>query len=207
MLSESDGNFLLKIAREAIEKFIRNEKMKKPVNHPAALDEKRGVFCTIYGRTLSSSYTGGASLRHVKKPETKDVHSGYELRGCIGMPYPVMPLLDATISAAASACEDSRFPSLTVNELKGIKIEISVLTEPELVKGPMKEGSIKVGRDGLIIQHDHCSGLLLPQVATEQKWNVEEFLEHSCLKAGLLPDTWKSGDARIYRFQAQIFSD
>ncbi len=181
MLSESDGNFLLKIAREATENFVRNEKMKRPANYPADLDEKHGTFCTIKNKN--------------------------GLRGCIGIPYPILPLLDATLSVAASVCEDPRFPRLAAKELGGIKIELSVLTEPESVKEPMKEGSIKIGRDGLIIQHDHCSGLLLPQVAVEQKWNVEEFLEHLCLKAGLLPDTWKSGDARIYRFQAQIFSE
>lgn len=181
MLSEHDGKFLLEVARETIKRHVNHQHMAKPEEYPAALDEKRGVFCTIKNEK--------------------------GLRGCIGIPYPVMPLMDAMLSAAASACEDSRFPSLTVNELKGIKIEISVLTEPELVKEPMKKGSIKIGRDGLIIQHGRYSGLLLPQVATEQEWGAEEFLEHLCLKAGLPTDKWKDRNAKIYRFQAQIFSE
>lgn len=181
MLPELDGDFLLKIARETIEKFVRNEKMKRPANYPDVLGEKRGVFCTIKNKK--------------------------GLRGCIGIPYPVMPLLDATLSAAASACEDPRFPRLAASELGGIKIEISVLTEPELIKEHVKKGNIKIGVDGLIIQHDHCSGFLLPQVAVEQEWNVEEFLEHLCLKAGLPHDMWKDRNAKIYKFQAQVFTE
>ena len=66
---------------------------------------------------------------------------------------------------------------------------------------------IKIGKDGLIIRSSHGSGLLLPQVATEYKWGVEEFLGHLCEKAWLKQDAWKDTTNRIYRFQAQIFKE
>ena len=49
-------------------------------------------------------------------------------------------------------------------------------------------------------------GLLLPQVATEWGWDGEQFLRHTCVKAGLPPDAWRSG-ARIFRFAAEVFGD
>jgi len=184
MLTDEEGKFLLKIAREAVEKFVNNERPEKPARYPKTLDEKKGIFCTI-------------------------TENG-KLRGCIGLPYPIKPLIDALIDSAQSACEDPRFESLREDELNKIKIEISVLTEPELIKVEKPEKYLEeiiIGKDGLIIQHGPCSGLLLPQVASEYNWSVEEFLDNLCLKAGLLTEEWKNPEARIYKFQAQLFSE
>ncbi|MEM7819630.1 MAG: TIGR00296 family protein [Candidatus Aenigmatarchaeota archaeon] len=185
MLSDEDGKFLLRLARDAIEKFVRNEKVEKPKNYPKILDEPRGVFCTI------------------KK--------NGNLRGCIGMLYPIMPLIKATISAAISACsEDPRFRPIREAELDKIKIEISILTEPKIIEVKKPEEyleKIKIGNDGLIIEYGPYSGLLLPQVPLEYNWNVEEFLDHLCMKAGLPEGMWKEKGIKIYKFQAQIFSE
>ena len=128
----------------------------------------------------------------------------------MGLPYPIMSLIDAVIDTAQSACEDPRFERLREEELNRIKIEISVLTEPKLIKiekpGQYLE-EIRTGKDGLIIQCGPYSGLLLPQVAEEYKWGVDEFLDNLCLKAGLLPKEWKNPEARIYKFQAQVFGE
>lgn len=90
-----------------------------------------------------------------------------------------------------------------------IELEISVLTKPELLKGEPETYAkrITVGRDGLILRGARGSGLLLPQVALEWKWNSQEFLEHTCQKAGLGQDAWKSRETKVYTFQAQIFSE
>ena len=184
MLTKEEGDFLLKLARSTIEKFVNDEKAEKPSSYPKALDEKKGIFCTI----------------------TEDG----DLRGCIGLPYPIKPLIDALIDSAQSACEDPRFEKLSEAELNKIKIELSVLTEPKMIKVEKPEQyleEIRIGRDGLIIQCGSCSGLLLPQVANDYGWGVEEFLNHLCLKAGLLPKEWKNPEARIYKFQAQIFRE
>ena len=184
MLTGEDGKFLLKLARKTIEKFVNNEKIEKPARYSKALDDKRGVFCTI-------------------------TENG-ELRGCIGLPYPLESIINAVISSAQSACEDPRFESLSEAELDKINIELSILTEPKLIniKKPgdyLKE--INIGKDGLIIQCGPCSGLLLPQVATEYKWSAEEFLDNLCRKAGMLTKEWKNPETRIYRFHAQIFRE
>jgi hypothetical protein len=178
--------FILKLSREAIETYVKDgRKIPIPRDYPKELKEKRGVFVTIY-----------------KKPK--------ELRGCIGLPYPQQPLIEGLIEAACEVCEDPRFPQLTTEELKDIFIEVSVLTEPELirVKDPkeyLKE--IKIGKHGLILISGSCGGLFLPQVPVEQKWNCEEYLENLCYKAGLTSDIWLDPLTRIYRFETKIFSE
>jgi uncharacterized protein len=190
MLSEGDEKLLLNIARNVITSHVKKKPPVKPQEYPEALNDKRGVFCTITKRG--------------------------KLRGCIGLPYPIKSVIDALIDAAQSACEDPRFPPLTLKELKSIKIEISVLTEPQLITPITDDANltlaavpqrISVGRDGLIIQFGPYSGLLLPQVAREEGWNEEDFLGQLCLKAGLTEDMWKDPRAKIYSFQAQIFRE
>jgi uncharacterized protein (TIGR00296 family) len=64
---------------------------------------------------------------------------------------------------------------------------------------------VVIGRDGLIVETSYTKGLLLPQVPVEWKWKVDEFLSHTCMKAGLLPDCWLKEDTKIYKFSAEIF--
>jgi AmmeMemoRadiSam system protein A len=104
--------------------------------------------------------------------------------------------------AQAAAFEDSRFPQLTAVEIDQIETEISVLTPLERVHD---FGDIKVGRDGLMIKLEFNSGLLLPQVATEYGWDTIEFLEQTCLKAGLPKNAYRDRLAEIYKFSAEVF--
>jgi len=183
MLSEDDGKELLQLARKTVKKYFL---MKELVINESIFREKQGVFASI----------------HTKKGE---------LRGCIGYPLPVYPLGEAVQRESVSAAfDDPRFPPLTKNELSKVVFEISVLTKPELIevedpKEYLKK--IKIGKDGLIIEFGLNSGLLLPQVATEHKLAVKKFLEHICYKAGLPTDIWRSGQVKIYKFQAQIFRE
>lgn len=184
MLTKSEGRLLLKIARETIEKFVQGEMPQKPEDYPDSLNDNLGVFVTI--------------------------HKDKELRGCIGMPYPVMSLIKGIMSAAVSAAsEDPRFEPVSRKELSKIKIEVSVLTEPRQIMAKPDDYNrhIKIGRDGLIVIHGPFSGLLLPQVAEEEKWDVEEFLNNCCIKAGMLHDMWKDSRTKVYAFQAQVFSE
>ncbi len=132
------------------------------------------------------------------------LHAGGELRGCIGYPGANDPL-DEVVGrcAIAAATEDPRFPPLSADELPGLELEISVLTPIRPVDDLTE---IEVGRDGLVAQDGFRRGLLLPQVATEHQWDRETFLSHTCLKAGLRPDAWRTG-AKISRFQAEVFSE
>jgi len=181
MISENDGKFLLKLARDCVEKFAKEEPVQRPENYPEALNENMGLFCTI---------------------NKKDSNNVYQLRGCIGIPYPTMPLIDAVISAAQSTCEDPRFDKLCEDELPDIKIEVSVLTEPKSIS---IEG-IEPGKHGLILQYGPYSGLFLPQV-WKQLPEKEQFLDNLCLKAGLTPGMWKENGVKLYSFEAQVFEE
>ena len=66
---------------------------------------------------------------------------------------------------------------------------------------------IKIGRHGLIARKDFYSGLLLPQVATEHGMDEEEFLSHTCMKAGLPPDAWRDGKTEIFCFESDVFGE
>lgn len=127
-----------------------------------------------------------------------------ELRGCIGYPGSKDPLPDLISRCAiSSATEDPRFPSVAAEELAQLSIEISVLTPIVLVRDIQE---IEVGRHGLVAEQGFRRGLLLPQVASEYGWDRETFLDHTCIKAGLPANAWKTG-AKISKFEAQVFSE
>ena len=178
--TENEGKQLLKLVRDIIESSYNNKEVEIPFNLKDKLVQPSGVFVTL------------------NKHGT--------LRGCIGFPEPHYPLGIALVKAAKSAAfEDPRFDRLRESELKEIDIEISILTKPEKIKSDTS--NIIIGRDGLIIKKGIRSGLLLPQVAEEYNWGAEEFLNQTCIKAGLPADTWKDKDAELYKFQVQIFKE
>jgi len=185
-LSDSDGVVLVKTARKAVTEFLSNgNRMKLESDLKEKFSFNSGVFVTL------------------NNPDG--------LRGCIGFPMPEKKLSRAIVEGAiAAATEDPRFPSVKTNELNDIVFEVTVLTPPvEIdVSDPMEYlEKIKVGRDGLIIRHSFSSGLLLPQVPVEYGWNVEEFLQHTCEKAGLARDTWKNESVKIEKFEGIIFKE
>lgn len=124
------------------------------------------------------------------------------LRGCLGVIVSEEPLLE-TVSGIAgrAATADPRFHPVTEDELSSIQIEISILS-------PLREISsieeIQVGTHGLLIHAGMFRGLLLPQVAVTQHWSRTQFLEETCIKAGLPPDQWKHSETRIFIFSAEI---
>ena len=194
-LSKDEGVYLVRLAREAVEKYIMElRRIEAPKDAPARLYEKRGVFVTI--ETLVKNAEG--VLRR-------------ELRGCIGYPLPTYPLIEATISAAiAAATEDPRFPPMSYDELDRVVFEVSVLSQMEEIKyNSPKElpKKIRVGRDGLMVERGWMRGLLLPQVPVEWGWDEEEFLCQCCIKAGLMPDCWLEPQTKIYKFQAIIYEE
>jgi uncharacterized protein (TIGR00296 family) len=105
--------------------------------------------------------------------------------------------------AVSAAREDDRFDPVQSEEVMQLEIEISVLSPPK----PITPNEIVVGTHGLIVECGPFRGLLLPQVATERKWNAEKFLSETCVKAGLPSDAWKSGETQIFGFTAEVFSE
>jgi len=185
-LSDTDGVVLVKTARKAVTEFLSNgDRIKLESDLEEKFSFNSGVFVTL------------------NNPDG--------LRGCIGFPMPEKKLSHAIVDGAiAAATEDPRFPSVKTNELNDIVFEVTVLTPPiEIdVYDPMEYlEKIKVGRDGLIIRHSFSSGLLLPQVPVEYGWNTEEFLQHTCEKAGLARDTWKNESVKIEKFEGIIFKE
>jgi AmmeMemoRadiSam system protein A len=124
--------------------------------------------------------------------------------GCVGLPESEDPLGHVVrYCARAAAFGDPRFPPLTPADLPGLSLEISVLTPFEPVVDP---STVEVGRDGLVVEQGSARGLLLPQVASEHRWTREQFLDHTCIKAGVRPDAWRRG-AGLYRFEALVFAE
>ena len=127
------------------------------------------------------------------------------LRGCIGHLAAEQPLwLSVREMAAAAATRDDRFTPVGTAEVPGVRIEISVLSPRRRIAGP---ADIVVGRDGLYVRRGASSGLLLPQVATEHAWSVEEFLSQTCRKAGLPIDAWRDPATSIESFTADVFGE
>jgi uncharacterized protein (TIGR00296 family) len=186
MLTKSEGEMAVRLARTAIKECLNNGKKIEPENLPDIFKEKRGVFVTLNMKTDSK-----------------------ELRGCIGRPYPVLPLRDAIILSAINAArEDPRFHPVELHELDKLIIEVTVLTVPKRINAKPGDipSKIMVGRDGLIVSTGMNSGLLLPQVAVEHGFDSAEFLCQTCMKAGLMPDAWIEG-AQVYSFEGQIFEE
>jgi uncharacterized protein (TIGR00296 family) len=186
MLTKQEGEIAVRLARKAIEECLKNGKKINPDNLPKVFKEKRGVFVTLN-----------------KKKDRK------ELRGCIGRPYPILPLGEAIIVSAINAArDDPRFHPVKPGEINDLVIEVTVLTIPKRIKAKPKElpDKIVIGKDGLIVAAGISSGLLLPQVAVEHGFDSAEFLCQTCMKAGLMPDSWLNG-AEVYSFEGQIFEE
>jgi AmmeMemoRadiSam system protein A len=177
-LTQQDTQVLLQTAREAISAALSR---RAPVYPPptAALSSPCGAFVTLKKRG--------------------------QLRGCIGHVTAAAPLGETIKEVAvASAFEDPRFTPLSPEEWKSVRIEISVLSPLEVVKDPAR---IELGVHGIKVRRGPCTGLLLPQVAAEQGWDRETFLDHTCLKAGLPSDAWKDPDTCIEIFSAAVFGE
>ena len=184
-LTDEDGTLLVQTARKIVTEYVTkhsklelDEKIKKRFSFDA------GLFVTL---NISS-----------------------DLRGCIGFPMP-RRLNNALVDAAiAAAIEDPRFSPVTKEELDKITFEVTVLTPSVEIKvsDPSELAShIKVGRDGLIVRQGFYSGLLLPQVPVEYGWTEEEFLSHTCKKAGLADNCWMDKKTTVSSFEGVIFKE
>lgn len=179
-IPEDDAARLLAAARSSVEAAASGTRLPEPPAGGAA-DLDAGAFVTIKNRADGS------------------------LRGCIGS-FSGLGSLGRTVvrMAAAAAVEDPRFFPLRPAEVPGTRIEISVL-------GPMERsspGSVVPGTHGVYVRLGRSAGTLLPQVASEEGWNREELLSHTCMKAGLPPDAWRSRpDIEIYTYTAEILSE
>lgn len=178
-LTEIEKTALLTIARTTLENHILGTPIPQFAPPSDRLEELRGVFVTL------------------KK------HGA--LRGCIGYVQGTKPLYEAVSDmAVAASTQDPRFPRVKPEELKDITIEITALTPLDRIADP---AVIEVGKHGILIKQGWSQGLLLPQVATEEGWDRDAFLAHTCLKAGLPADAWKAANTEIYVFSGEVFHE
>jgi hypothetical protein len=179
-LTEQDKTQLLMIARETLVTYINFNEIREfdTSNFSENLQMNIGAFVTL----------------------TKN----NKLRGCIGRFISDDPVYKVVQHMAiASATKDSRFLPVSKNEFDDLEIEISVLT-------PLREiesiDEIELGKHGIYIKKGYQTGTLLPQVATENQWNKEEFLGHCARdKARIGWDGWKN--AELFVYEAIVFSD
>lgn len=178
-ISVEHKKFLLGLARKVINSHLNKTAFNEPCPEDPFFHDKAGCFVSL--------------------------HLDKKLRGCIGYVFPYKTLYDSVVEmAGAVAFRDPRFSPITLEEFANVKIEISVLSAMIPIKGPE---DIVIGRDGLYLKHPYGTGMLLPQVATEWDLDPTSFLEETSRKAGLPPRLWKDPDARIFRFEAEIFNE
>ncbi len=178
-LTQTEKEILHRIARLSAESSVRGSTANdiKEEELTDILKEKRGAFVTL--------------------------KRGGKLRGCIGNIIATTPLYKTVeIMARAAALDDPRFQPMKESELNDLEIEISALTPLERIESI---DQIEVGKHGLYLKRGWSSGLLLPQVPGEYGWDLNTFLEHTCLKANLSPDAWKDPATEIYIFSAEVF--
>ena len=179
MLSKEERKALLDLARNTIKAKLDGRPLPHFEPFTETLKEPRGAFVTL--------------------------HKHGDLRGCIGYVEAIKPLWQSVQDMAiAAAFQDPRFSPLQPDEYDDIDIEISVMSP---IKKISSIDEIEVGKHGIIIKRGFNQGLLLPQVATEQGWDRDTFLEHTCYKAGLYGDCWEKPDTEIYIFSAEVFSE
>jgi AmmeMemoRadiSam system protein A len=177
MLDEEDKAELLNLARSTLESYLDCGVMPEYQTTRAGLLERKGAFVSL--------------------------HRNQELRGCIGQLSPDQELYKVVQHCVLSAAmEDSRFSPVQKKELADLDIEISVLTPLRRIRDVEE---IEVGKHGLYIAQGHLRGLLLPQVATQHKWDRKTFLEQTCRKAGLPVSAWRDPKTSIHMFEAQVF--
>ena len=171
---------LLRVARQSLENFLENgERIQFPTEIPVLL-EKRAVFVTLRNR------------------------GNGDLRGCIGQSKPRYPLIEAVAKTAiSSAADDTRFPSLTLDELPDLLIEINVLSP----LAPSKPEDVKIGKHGLMINKGSKGALFLPEVAVSNGWDLHIFLDELCRKADLPEGSWHDREAELYVFESEAWGE
>jgi len=182
-----EGQHLVNVARDIVERLFDD---RRPSLEPLIqTNVKAGVFVSIHDCSTGENI----------------------LRGCVGFPLPRGEFSSSLEEAAiAAATQDSRFSPISKEELGKVIFEVSVLNRPELISVAKPTDyltMVKIGVDGLILSWGEHSSLLLPQVALEFNWTVDEFLSNLCDKAGLTPDMWMNKDVKIYKFNCVIFRE
>ena len=178
-ISAEDRSELVALARAAVEAEVSGRRAPKPKGLTGVLGEERGCFVTLTNRG--------------------------QLRGCIGTFQPNRPLAETIVEMGCAAARDPRFVAhpITPAEVPQLHIQVSVLSPLVETHEPQK---LEVGTHGIYVTNGLRSGCFLPEVATDQGWNAEQFLSYCCAhKAGLPPDAWRLLDTKVFLFTSEKF--
>ena len=169
-----------------------------------------------------ASIKSGLQTGHALKPDVDDyptalaetrasfvtLNHDNTLRGCIGSLEPCTSLVSSVAdNAYAAAFRDPRFPVLTLPELAGLTIQLSVLSPLQAVAFDSEADllrQLQAGIDGWVIQERNLRGTFLPSV-WETLPDPRLFLEHLKQKAGLATDYW-SDTIEVWRYSTESFS-
>jgi AmmeMemoRadiSam system protein A len=177
-LGSSEKRLLLALARRSLVLAVQKREALEVLPNNAVLRQPGGAFVTLH-------YRG-------------------KLRGCVGQLPSSVSLAEVVVHCSKSAAlEDPRFEKVRLDELPGIEIELSVLSE--LTEAHTEQ--IEPGKHGLVVSCGSKRGVLLPQVAAQFRWNTQRFLEETCAKAGLDRNAWKEEATRVETFTAEVFSE
>jgi AmmeMemoRadiSam system protein A len=192
-MTQEEKEALLAEARETI--AAKLEKRQTRYTLAPALEK-----AVEEGTSALSKPCGAFVTLHIK-----DAMGKQNLRGCIGRMAAASPLEETVRTMALQAAfGDPRFPPLSAGEYPQIVIEISALSPMEICRDPR---SVKVGVHGLYLVHRGRSGVLLPQVPVEQGWDLDEYLDYICVKAGLPPRSYEAPGAELFTFTAAVFGE
>jgi len=185
-LTENDRTFLLKLARESIERYANDKQIPKVEKSILSeiLQEEGASFVTL-------TYKGN-------------------LRGCVGALEPYQSLAeDVREHAIAAAFQDYRFPPVSSAEVEEIQIEISYLTRPTILEYNHPSDLLAILRpniDGVVIRDGMHRATFLPQV-WEKIPNTGDFLDQLCLKMGSAPDLWQRKKLDVLTYQVEEFHE
>jgi len=150
---------IVRLAREAVETYVREGRSLRPGDLTPEMKERAGVFVSIkkYG----------------------------ELRGCIGTFEPTRRNVAEEVvhNAISSATQDPRFLPVTEAELPDLEYSVDVLTSPQPVAGPEE---LDPKSYGCIVECGWRRGLLLPDL--EGVGSVQEQISICCRKADIAPN-------------------
>lgn len=174
-LCDEERKAIVELARQAVVEAVCHARLVHLIPKEGVFARRCGVFVTLHLRG--------------------------RLRGCIGVIEAREPLGESLVRCAVGAAlEDPRFPPVRPEEALEVMIEVSLLSGLQ----PIKLEEIEIGKHGLLLERGSRRGLLLPQVATEHGLGREEFLQETCVKAGLPRDAWEDPATTVSGFTCEI---
>lgn len=184
-IKPGEGRQLLGIARQSIESGLIDGKAVQlnGTDFNGSLVAPLGVFVTL-------------TRKHA-------------LRGCMGALQSTDPLAQTTATCAFNAAfRDPRFAQLDADEMTDTHIEISVLSELEIIASSDRNGllqQIQPGIDGILMEDGQYRSTFLPKV-WEKIELPGDFLDQLLTKAGLPVDHW-SETIRFSRYHTVSFAE